>query len=257
MKKAGLTIFTFLQWTFFLVSSITFLAIGLAIWLITRWFDKRLLILHLWSSFWGACYIWVNPFWRVRISGRKKIPWNRPCVLVSNHQSMVDILVLYSLFRPFKWVSKKENYKIPILGWQMRLNNYLEIDRGQKESLVKLLKKASRMISVGCSILLFPEGTRHSGGKLGRFREGAFKMALDNKVDIVPIVLDGTARALPKKGIVITGFSNIRARVLDPVPYQAFAEKSVKELTMDIRELMSAEYDKLHSELNPTELKPN
>jgi len=251
MKKAGLTIFSLFQWIFFLVSSITFLAIASVIWLITRWYDKRLLILHLWSSFWAACYIWVNPFWRVRITGRKKIPWNRPVVLVSNHQSMVDILVLYRLFVPFKWVSKSENYRIPILGWQMRLNNYLEIDRGQKQSLVKLLEKAGRLISVGCSILIFPEGTRYPGGQLGRFREGAFKMALDNKVDMVPIVLDGTARALPKKGIVITGFSNIRARVLDPVPYKDFAEKSVRELTRDMRELMAEEYDKLHSDLNP------
>ncbi len=249
MKKTGLAIFTLLQWIFFLVSSITFLMIGCVIWLLTRWFDKRLLILHLWSSFWAACYIWVNPLWRVRITGRKKIPWNRPCILVSNHQSMLDILVLYSLFAPFKWVSKKSNYKIPILGWQMRLNNYLEIERGRKQSLVKLLEKAEKMIGVGCSILLFPEGTRHPGGKLGRFREGAFKMALENKVDIIPIVLEGTARALPKKGIILTGFSNMRARVLDPVPYSEFADKSAGELSNDIRDIMSAEYEKLCMEM--------
>lgn len=247
MKKIGLLIFTLLWWTFFVISSIIFLIIAVPVWFFTRWFDKRLLILHLWSSFWAACYIWVNPLWRVRISGRKKIPWDRPCILVSNHQSMVDIMVLYMLFVPFKWVSKKENYRIPILGWQMRLNNYLEIDRGQKQSLLKLLKEAGELIALGCSILIFPEGTRGPGGELGRFREGAFKMALDNRVDIVPMVLDGTAKAIPKSGIIMCGFSRINVRVLDPVPYEEFSGKSVRELTDEIRELMSVEYEQLRN----------
>ncbi|MFC2081412.1 lysophospholipid acyltransferase family protein, partial [Bacteroidota bacterium] len=199
----------------------------------------------LWSCFWGSCYVWVNPLWRVRMTGRRKIPWRRPCILVSNHQSMVDIVVLYQLFAPYKWVSKKENFKIPILGWQMRLNQYLEIDRGKRDSLLRLMNEAAKNIKKGNSLLIFPEGTRYPGGILGPFREGAFKMALDNQVDIVPIVLDGTAKALPKKGVILTGFANIRARVLDPIPYSSFAGKSSRELSMDIRGLMEKEYTRL------------
>lgn len=245
MKKAGLIIYSSLLWTFFLISSIILFAIAILVWLITRWFDRRLVILHLWSCFWGSWYIWFNPLWRVRVSGRRKIPWRRPCILVSNHQSMVDILVLYHLFVPYKWVSKKENFSIPLVGWNMRLNNYLEIERGKKNSLVKLLNKAAKLIEQGNSILIFPEGTRYPGGSLGAFREGAFKMALDNRVDIIPIVLDGSAKALPKKGAILTGFANIRVRVLDPIPYSTFAGKSARELRTFVRDLMSEEYERL------------
>ncbi|MCK4747423.1 MAG: 1-acyl-sn-glycerol-3-phosphate acyltransferase [Bacteroidales bacterium] len=242
MKKTGLIIYSSLLWTFFLISSIVHLAIALLVWIITRWFDKRLIVLHLWSCFWGSWYIWFNPLWRVRVAGRRKIPWRRPCILVSNHQSMLDILVLYHLFVPYKWVSKKENFSIPIVGWNMRLNDYLEIERGHKNSLIKFMQKAGQIIRQGNSILMFPEGTRYPGGSLGPFKEGAFKLALDHHVDIIPILLDGTAKALPKKGAILTGFANIRVRVLDAIPYSTFAGKSPRELLIQVREMMSEEY---------------
>jgi 1-acyl-sn-glycerol-3-phosphate acyltransferase len=245
MKKAGLIIYSSLLWIFFAVTSVVLFSAAVLIWLVTRWFDRRLVILHLWSSFWGSWYIWFNPLWRVRVQGRGKIPWKRPCVLVSNHQSMLDILVLYQLFAPYKWVSKKENFSIPIIGWLMRLNRYIEIKRGRKESLETLKEDASEHLRRGSSILIFPEGTRHPGGKLGRFMDGAFTIALENGTDIVPVVMDGTARALPKKGAILTGFADIRVQVLDPLPYDSFHDLTPPELKGRVRDLMSEEYRKL------------
>jgi 1-acyl-sn-glycerol-3-phosphate acyltransferase len=161
---------------------------------------------------------------------------------------MLDILVLYHLFVPYKWVSKKENFRIPIIGWNMRLNDYLEIQRGQKNSLEQLMKKASKFLEMRSSVLIFPEGTRYPGGHLGPFREGAFRMALDNKVDIVPIVLDGTAKALPKKGAILKGFARIDVRVLEPIPFSLFSEMSPRELQIHVRDLMSGTYAHLHSD---------
>ena len=175
MKKTGMIVYTILIWIFFLVTSIVLFSIACVIWLLTRWFDRRLVILHLWSCFWGSWYIWFNPLWRVRVSGRRKIPWRRPCILVSNHKSTLDILVLYHLFVPYKWVSKKENFRIPIIGWLMRLNGYLEIDRGQKNSLVKLMDKAGESIRQGNSIMIFPEGTRYRSESLGPSGRGPLK----------------------------------------------------------------------------------
>ena len=247
MKKAGLIIYSVLLWTFFLVTSFIMFSVAFLVWLISRWFDRRLVLLHLVSAFWGSFYIWFNPLWRVRIKGRRKIPWNRGCVIVSNHQSMIDILVLYHLFAPYKWVSKKENFRIPIIGWLMRLNDYLEIERGRKNSFEKLMNKAGKFLGLGASVLIFPEGTRYPGGHLGPFREGAFRMALENRADIVPVVLDGTARALPKKGAILTGFTRIRVDVLDPIPYQTFAEMSPRELQIQVWDLMAGHYTGLFS----------
>lgn len=239
-------IYSVLLWIFFMLTSVVMFVLDGLIWLLTRWFDRRLVILHLFSCFWGSLYIWLNPFWRVRIKGRRNIPWKRACVIVSNHQSMLDILVLYHLFVPYKWVSKKENFSIPIIGWNMRLNDYLEIQRGKKNSLEKLMKKTRKTLEMGSSVLIFPEGTRYPGGHLGPFREGAFHMALDNRVDLVPIVLDGTARALPKKGAILKGFTRIDVRVLEPIPYRKFAEMSARELQIKVWDLMAGTYAGLH-----------
>lgn len=247
MKKAGLIIYSMWLWTFFLVTSVVMFCIAFLIWLLTRWFDRRLVALHLVSSFWGSFYIWFNPLWKVRIRGRGKIPWRRGCVIVSNHQSMLDILVLYHLFAPYKWVSKSENFSIPIIGWLMRLNDYLEIRRGERDSYAKLMKRARYFLGAGCSVLIFPEGTRHPGGYLGPFKEGAFRMAVENKVDIIPIVLDGTARALPKKGAILTGFTSIVVRVLDPIPFHSFAGMDPAELKTHVREIMAGSYASLQS----------
>jgi 1-acyl-sn-glycerol-3-phosphate acyltransferase len=247
MKKAGLILYSIWLWTFFVVTSVVMFTFAFVIWLVTRWFDRRLVTLHLVSSFWGSFYIWFNPLWQVRIKGRRKIPWRRSCVLVSNHQSMLDILVLYHLFAPYKWVSKRENFRLPIIGWLMRLNDYLEIRRGERQSYAKLMERVRYFLQLGSSVLIFPEGTRYPGGELGPFREGAFRMALENKVDIVPIVLDGTARALPKRGVVLTGFTRIGVRVLDPIPYREFAGMEAKQLQNQVRGIMASAYDSLQS----------
>jgi 1-acyl-sn-glycerol-3-phosphate acyltransferase len=162
---------------------------------------------------------------------------------------MLDILVLYHLFRPYKWLSKKENFRIPIIGWLMRLSNYLELVRGDKTSIVKLMEKVGRSIEEGNSIMMFPEGTRYPGGKLGPYRDGAFRMAIDNQVDIIPILLDGTARALPKKGAILTGFVNIRVKVLDPIPFEEFESRSARELMNEVHGLMSEEYRQMNTGL--------
>jgi 1-acyl-sn-glycerol-3-phosphate acyltransferase len=160
---------------------------------------------------------------------------------------MLDILVLYHLFVPYKWVSKKENFNIPIVGWNMRLNDYLEIQRGQKSSYGKLMEKVRQCLGMGSSVLIFPEGTRYPGGHLGPFKEGAFRMALENKSDIIPIVLDGTARALPKKGAILTGFARINVNVLAPISYHTFAEMDPRELQIHVWDIMAGTYARLQS----------
>ena len=168
--------------------------------------------------------------------------------MVSNHQSMLDILFLYGLFRHFKFLSKSENFRIPIIGWLMRLNRYPEIIRGSKESKLRLFDDIKKILGEGSSVLVFPEGTRYPGGCLGPFRNGAFRMALDSRVPILPIVLDGTARALPKKGFILPGRRKIRLRVLREIPYEGFQGMTVNEVTDMVRKIMEDAYNDLHQE---------
>jgi 1-acyl-sn-glycerol-3-phosphate acyltransferase len=216
--------------------------IAFLIWLITLPIDRKLSFLHLFSSFWGYMYIWLNPLWHCRIFGRDKIKRDRTYVIISNHKSMLDILVLYGLFRHFKWVSKKENFSIPIIGWLMKLNRYLEIDRGRLRSSARLMAKARQYLQEGNTLMMFPEGTRHPGDNFGPFRDGAFRMAIENRVGLLPVILKGTANTIPKGSIVLTGKQRMVVKICDEIPYESFRDKDMKVLMEEVREFMVKEY---------------
>jgi 1-acyl-sn-glycerol-3-phosphate acyltransferase len=188
------------------------------LWLVTLPFDRRRLALHLYSCAWGSLYVWMNPLWRVSYEGRDRIPWRGPAVLVANHLSLLDILVLYGLFRPFKWVSKAELFKVPIVGWNMRLNDYVAVRRGHADSVRQMMAHCRRHLDAGSPVLLFPEGTRSEDGRLQRFKDGAFKLALDAGVPVIPIAVVGTGDTLPKRGLVLRHRMAARVSVLEPIP---------------------------------------
>ena len=119
---------------FIALSSMVLFMCALAVWLLTVLFDKRLVLLHYFSSFWASIYLWIMPAWSVSIEGRENIK-KKTYVVVSNHQSLLDILVAFRIFFPFKWVSKAEIFKLPFIGWNMTLNRYIKLIRGDKESI--------------------------------------------------------------------------------------------------------------------------
>jgi 1-acyl-sn-glycerol-3-phosphate acyltransferase len=245
LKQAALVVFSLLFWLWFILTNIAMFAIACVIWLLTRPFGKKLYLLHQFSSFWGHSYMWINPLWPTRIYGRENIRPERTYVIISNHQSMLDILVLYGLFRHYKWVSKKENFSIPIIGWLMRLNNYVELDRSSKKSYLDTMNHIQRHLSRGNSVMMFPEGTRGPAGQLQLFKEGAFRMALDNRVGILPVLLDGTAGTIPKGKIILSGSTRITVRVYPEIPYEQFREKDSKQLMNEVRGWMVEEYDRI------------
>jgi 1-acyl-sn-glycerol-3-phosphate acyltransferase len=192
-------------------------------------------------------YALVNPYWSVHFEGRENIKKKQPYILISNHQSLADIMVLYGLFRNFKWVSKTQNFKIPFLGWVMRMNRYVEVDRMRGRSYIKMLNRCEEELRQGNSVLIFPEGTRSPDGNLHKFREGAFRLAVNLKIPIVPIVIDGTYEALPKKGFIFRKRAKIHVRVLQPVPPSSWGTDDPEELLKQMHRLIESELDKLKS----------
>ncbi len=191
------------------------------------------------TLFWASLYSWLNPVWPVRVEGREKIRPGVAYVMVANHLSLLDILVLFRLFTHFKWISKIEIFRVPLIGWNMRLNRYIELKRGDRESVVRMLEACRATLAEENSIMMFPEGTRSPDGRLRSFKEGAFQLALDTKRPVLPIVVQGTADALPKRGFVLRGLHRIRITVLDELPYETFADRSVQELTSHVRGLIA------------------
>src|ERR1019366_2435137 len=140
----GMRAFSIAYWGFIILCCIPFFAIALVIFTVTLPFDRRRVVLHLFSCFWGAFYIYANPIWHLRVVGREKLPWRGPAVLVANHASLIDVLVLFSLYRPFKWVSKAGNFKIPFIGWNMSLNGYVPLERGNQPSITRAVKECRK-----------------------------------------------------------------------------------------------------------------
>jgi 1-acyl-sn-glycerol-3-phosphate acyltransferase len=212
--------------------------LALLCWTVTLPFDRRKVALHRLTCFWAAIFTWCNPMWPIQVIGREKIDPNEAYVMVANHQSLLDIFVLYRLFCHFKWVSKIENFRIPIIGWNMRLNEYIELKRGDPASIATMLRACRETLGSGNSIMMFPEGTRSHDGELRKFKPGAFELARDTRRPLLPIVVHGTASALPKKGLILRGRHQIRIEVLDAIAYESFADQSTEEFAQRVRTLI-------------------
>lgn len=223
--------------------------IAALIWLITFPFDRRGWVLHKFTCFWANMFTWPNPHWNVTIENIEKAkPRNVARIIVSNHLSMVDIPVLFRTWLHFKWVSKSENFKIPFVGWNMRLNRHIELDRGSNKSNARMMRACEATLASGSSVFIFPEGTRSANGRVSGFKRGAFELAKRTGAPILPIVIDGSAQALPKKGVVLRGFHRIKVRLLDPIEPESFAEESVEALTDRVRGLIRTEHEAMAAE---------
>lgn len=199
--------------------------------LVTGLFDTRLAILHRFTSFWASHYTWCNPQWRVTIAGVRNADPHETYIIVANHQSLVDIFVLFRLPLHYKWVSKAENFRIPFIGWNMMLNRYIRLERGTLRGHRVMMRECTAALAAGSSVLLFPEGTRSEDGMMRPFKPGAFELALQTGRPVLPVAIRGSANALPKRGIVLRGRHHIHVTVLDPVmPDQAKSASDLSDL---------------------------
>lgn len=233
-------VYSVVFWSFFAVSSAALFVGAVLVFLLTRPFDPKGRVLHLYSCFWAQLYFYVNPLWSLRVEGRERLPWDGPAVLVANHESLGDILVLFALYRPFKWVSKESVFKAPFLGWNMRLNGYVPLKRGDKESIGKMMAACEAWLERGVPVLMFPEGTRSPDGEIKAFKDGAFRMAVSRRAPVIPVVICGTSNTLPKHGLVMTTDARCHLKVLPPVDPAPFGE-DVAALREHVRALMIEE----------------
>jgi 1-acyl-sn-glycerol-3-phosphate acyltransferase len=225
-------------WAFMTLSSLVLYPVAVLIRVSTFPFDKRLWILHRFTSLWGSLYTWCTPIWKVQITGKEHLPCNSPHVIVANHQSFVDILVLFRLRIHYKWVSKVENFRAPLVGWNMTLNRYIPIARGTMKGNLQMMRSCEEALRHGNSLMMFPEGTRSPDGAMRPFKDGAFELALRTQSPILPVVIDGTSRALPKGGLLLDEARAMRVRILPEIPFSSFSGMSAREVNRMVWERM-------------------
>ncbi len=217
-------IVTLLLWTFLGITSLICLLIAVVIWVVTLPFDRQRRVNHMWSCAWASMYAVFYPGWKVRTIHRDRIKGNQAYVLAANHTSIADIVLLFTLFRQFKWVSKRENFNLPILGWNMWLSGYIPLVRGEANSTRTMMDRCRKYLREGMSIMMFPEGTRSRDGRVQPFKHGAFTLAKETGVPVVPIAIHGGHALIPKHGTTFAATAELTVEVLEPIPSDAFED---------------------------------
>lgn len=203
-------------------------------------FDKQRKIAHSQCYWWSDILSGMNPFWSIRVNGLKHIDKNKAYVIVVNHQSLADIIILYQIKSQFKWVAKESLFKVPVLGWCLSVAKHVRLTRGDFSSIKKVYRQAAEWLRGGISVLFFPEGTRGTSDDMSDFLNGAFKLAIKEKKDMLPIVISGARDAIPKGSWIFKSKVECVVDVLEPVDISPFAPGDFEKLKELVRGRMVA-----------------
>jgi len=210
-------------WLVFTLTSPVGMVVGLLVALYSAATDPDRKLVHAFICRWTPAYLRAWPGWEVEVTGREKIP-RGACVLVANHQSMADVVACMTLRSQFKFVSKASLFRLPVVGWMMRLARYVSVVRGRPKSMHRMMAECREWLRRGMPVLIFPEGTYSEDGRLLPFRRGAFQLAIEEKVPLVPVLLTGTTGLVIGDGPWMRPRCHIRVAVQDPVPAAELGE---------------------------------
>jgi len=216
--------------------------------LVTVPFDKGRYAIGWWFRRLGVAMATVNPYWRFRRAGIRVEHPRHPYVIVSNHESFADILLISHLPFEMKWLSKVEILKIPLIGWMMRMAGDIPVKRGFGPSAVEAMERCRESLRNRVSVIFFPEGTRSIGEDMLPFKDGAFRLAIEAQVPVLPLAVAGTRTALPKHD---WRFNPARAvvEVLPPIDTAGLTQDDLPQLKERARAAIQAARDALRARL--------
>lgn len=201
----------------------------------------------------GLAVVWCGRQWvrwilwtcgiRADADGLANVPRDRPCVYMSNHQSVFDIAAIIATL-PVRWrfVAKRELTWIPFFGWALALGGQIIVDRRNREASVRSLARAAERVRDGANVIIFPEGTRSPDGSLREFKSGGFHLALQAGVPIVPVAVSGSRRISPKRSLRIHS-GRVRVRYGAPIPTEGLGPEDRERLKARVREAILRGYD--------------
>lgn len=220
------------------------------VWLATAPFDPGRYAVGRWFRRAAVTVTALNPFWKFRTTGYRLADPRRPYVAVANHESFADIFLLSHLPWEMKWLSKEAIFRIPVMGWMMRMAGDIAVRRTDAGSRVRALSECRDRLMKGVSVMIMPEGTRSSTGELQPFRDGAFRLAVETGCPILPIAVAGTRHCITK-GSWLVGRARAIARVLPPVETAGLTLDDVPALRERVRAMIAEARAALLRELGP------
>jgi 1-acyl-sn-glycerol-3-phosphate acyltransferase len=195
----------------------------------------------------GVTALRLNGRWKFRTRGHLADP-RRPYVVVANHESYADVFLISCFPWEMKWLSKDTMFKIPCMGWMMQMAGDIKLIRGKRESAIDAINQCRDRLAKKVSIMIFPEGTRSKTWEMLPFKDGAFKLAIEAGVPILPIAVAGTRNAMAKGT-----FRFLRARalaqVLEPVDTTGMTSADIPAVKQLVRERIDAGRRLLAAEL--------
>lgn len=176
----------------------------------------------------------------LEIHGAENVP-DGPLVLMSNHRSYYDIPTVFcTVPGRVRMVAKKELFRVPVFGRAMLAAGFVKIDREQRHSAIASLRESERLLQGGTRVWIAPEGTRSKDGRLGTFKSGGFHLALQARVPILPIALEGTQHVLPADGLIVRRGAHVTATILPAIDAAAYGPEGRKDLMRDVRAVIAA-----------------
>jgi 1-acyl-sn-glycerol-3-phosphate acyltransferase len=189
---------------------------------------------------------------RVEVIGRERLDPNQTYLFTPNHQSLIEVpLCVTYLKRNIAYLGKKEVFKYPIFGYGIRLIGVVPVDRGNSASAVESAKLAAENLRRGKSYVVYPEGTRSPDGRLLPFKKGAFMMAIDAGVPIVPISISGANEIMPKRQIKVFP-STVRLTVHEPISTKSYSRENIGELMQLTRTRIASGLTEKPATVQPT-----
>jgi len=236
--------------SWFLVALVTFVFFFLVAlyFLLFFAFDRPRKGIHPIVSFWARTILLVCPVMKVRLEGAGRLKENETYVLIANHQSLADIIAVLHLAHSFKFIGKRELFWIPFFGWAIFLAGYIPLIRGDHKSGKEVLECARRYLKQGVSVLFFPEGTRSLDGEIHAFKIGAFKLASELNMPVVPLVIDGTRNLIPKGSRLIGRSAQVSVHVELPRQPRGKDTSSVEVFMEEIRNKMVDRLNQIRSQ---------
>jgi len=174
----------------------------------------------------------------VKVVGKEKLDKKQSYIFISNHQGAYDIFLIYGYIgQPIKWVMKQSLRKIPFVGIACEAAGFIFVDSSSPQAAAKTIRLAEEKLKNGASIAIFPEGSRTRTGKMGTFKKGAYQMALDLNLPIVPITINGSYEVMPIGSYLINPHK-MEMIIHDPIPMDEIHPENLREVAVKVRELV-------------------
>jgi 1-acyl-sn-glycerol-3-phosphate acyltransferase len=242
-------------WLLIIVLVLVWLPLLSVIYLVTVPRDPGRYVVGRWFRRAAMVAVAINPLWRFRVSGVRITDPRRPYVAVSNHESYADIFLISHLPWEMKWLSKKEVFRIPFMGWMMQMAGDIGVQRGRATSRAQALEGIRDRLRKGMSVMVFPEGTRSPTSEMLPFRDGAFRAAIEAGAPVLPMVVAGTRHAMAR-GSFVFNRAVAEVRVLEPVETAGMTMSDLPRLRDDVRRRIQQARDELRHELGIAEPVP-